>query len=58
MFVQWIVVPSFADCLCGILPSIGGHGFGVDSRRPHHGQQWKSEWFYRTLLFCSNVHDV
>jgi len=33
MFVQWIVVPNFADCLCGILPSIGRHGSGVDSSR-------------------------
>jgi len=33
MFVQSIVVPNFADCLCGILPSIGGHGSGVDSSR-------------------------
>ena len=33
MFAQWIVVPHFADCLCGILPSIGGHGSGVDSSR-------------------------
>jgi len=33
MFVQWIVVPNFPDCLCGILPSIGGHRSGVDSSK-------------------------
>jgi len=37
-FVQWIVVPNFADCLCEILPSIGGNGSGVDSsNRSLHG---------------------
>jgi len=36
MFFQWIVAPNFADCLCGILPSIGGHGSGVDSSRILH----------------------
>ena len=33
MFVQWIVIPNFADCFCGKLPSISGHSSWVDSSR-------------------------